>query len=110
MTNRGKYHRLTCSVHGKGHRFPKTIQETVDKGNRTELNVYKVCRCGYKKLINSSSQPKPGKVIAGVKCQNPFLKDGCRNDRIVLSIVVDGQTYPICGDCWKYLAESDKKW
>ena len=41
-------------------------------------------------------------------CLNPWRK--CDHTDIAVSIVVKGQTLPICSRCWSEIADSDKEW
>ena len=41
-------------------------------------------------------------------CLNPWRK--CENTDISVSIVVDGETLPICSRCWNEICDSDKEW
>ncbi len=42
-------------------------------------------------------------------CANPW-NHKCKNTDIVLSIVVKGQTLPICSRCWSEIADSNREW
>ena len=106
---RGYYKRSICPVHGRGHRYPKTEEEIVEFPDHTETRSIKVCECGDKKVLKTQNERKIQGRATGEKCLNPWKKK-CSNSNIAISIVVKGETLPICGQCWEQIADSDKVW
>jgi len=111
VNKRGQYKRQQCPIHGLGHRYPTTIQEKVNIGDHVEVQTFKVCGCGERKLIKSQPETKveiQGRVTGEV-CRNPW-NPNCHNTKIALTIIHDGEERPICGLCWEKISESDKEW
>jgi len=49
-------------------------------------------------------------MVEEEKCGNPWARRPCGRRDIAVYIIVNGEKIPICHECWRRIANSNREW